>query len=211
MRSTKSAENTEGTCKASYRSRRLAVSSFRQKPESSGKRQLDKQPYPVDFESIFECLNATGIRYVCVGGIAVVLHGVDRLTADLDLVVELTPESSHKVIEALLTAGFRAKIPADPRGFADLETRRAWIHDKHMQVLSFWDTKRQRPDVDIFVEYPLDFEELYTQSVPTALGRVTCRVASTEHLIQMKQKAGRPKDLNDIVELRERERVRKES
>ena len=86
---------------------------------------VSEQPYPVDFESIFECLNATGVRYVCVGGIAVVLHGVDRLTADLDLVIELTPESSRKAIEALLAAGFRAKIPADPRGFADAETRRA--------------------------------------------------------------------------------------
>lgn len=95
---------------------------------------MGKHPYPVDFEGIFECLNATGVRYVCVGGIAVVLHGVDRLTADLDLVIELTPESSRKAIEALLTAGFHAKIPADPRGFADAETRRAWIRDKHMQV-----------------------------------------------------------------------------
>jgi len=67
-------------------------------------------------------LNATGVRYVCVGGIAVVLHGVDRLTADLDQVVELTPESSLKAIEALLAAGFRAKIPADPWSFADSKT-----------------------------------------------------------------------------------------
>ncbi len=79
---------------------------------------------PLDFEGIFECLNATGVRYVCVGGIAMVLHGVDRLTADLDLVIELTPESSLKAIEALLTAGYRAKIPTDPRDFAEYEVGR---------------------------------------------------------------------------------------
>lgn len=165
---------------------------------------------PVDFESIFQCLNSAGIRYVVVGGIAVVLHGVDRLTADLDLVVELTPESSRKAIEALLAAGFRAKIPADPRGFADPGTRRAWIQDKHMQVLSFWDTSRRRPDVDIFVEYPLDFETLYTQSTPVMLSRETCRLASVKHLIQMKRKAGRPKDLKDIEELKAREKILRE-
>ena len=172
---------------------------------------VTEQPYPVDFESIFACLNATGVRYVCVGGIAVVLHGVDRLTADLDLVIELTPESTRKAIEALLATGFRAKIPADPCGFADPETRRAWIRDKHMQVLSFWDTTRTRPDVDIFVEYPLDFETLYNQSVPVKLRRGTCRIASVEHLIQMKLKAGRTKDLKDIEELQERENIRKDS
>lgn len=170
---------------------------------------MDKQPFPVDFEGIFECLNAAGVRYVCVGGIAVLLHGVDRLTADLDLVVELTPQASLKAIEALLAAGFRTKIPADPRGFADPETRRTWIQDKHMQVLSFWDTTRTRPDVDIFVEYPLDFETLYTQSVLTALERSTCRIASVEHLIVMKRKAGRAKDLQDIEELQDRENIRR--
>ncbi len=170
---------------------------------------MEKQPYPVDFENIFECLNSTGIRYVCVGGIAVLLHGVDRLTADLDLVVELTPVSSLKAIEALLAVGYRAKIPADPRGFADPKIRRQWIDEKHMQVLSFWDTTRKRPDVDIFVEYPLDFETLYTQSVPVTLGRGTYRIASLEHLIGMKRKAGRDKDMKDIEELQDRENTRR--
>ena len=121
--------------------------------------------------------------------------------------IELTPNSSLKAIEALLAAGFRAKIPADPRGFADPETRRSWIQEKHMQVLSFWDTARRRPDVDIFVEYPLDFETLYTGSVPTELGHSTCRIASREHLIEMKRKAGREKDLKDIQELQDRENI----
>ena len=80
-----------------------------------------------------------------------------------------------------------------------------------MQVLSFWDTTRKRPDVDIFVEYPLDFETLYTQSVPVKLKRETCRIASIEHRIQMKQKAGRAKDIQDIEELRERENIDKRS
>jgi len=172
---------------------------------------MDKQPYPVDFESIFECMNAAGIRYVCVGGIAVLLHGVDRVTADLDLVVELTPASSLKAIEALLAAGYRAKIPADPRGFADPKIRRQWLDEKHMQVLSFWDTTRARPDVDILVEYPLDFETLYTQSVPVTLGRGTYRIASVEHLIAMKRNAGRAKDMQDIEELQARENKHKKS
>lgn len=154
-------------------------------------------------------MNAADIRYVCVGGIAVLLHGVDRVTADLDLVVELTPQSSLKAIEALLAAGYRAKIPADPRGFADPKTRRQWLDEKHMQVLSFWDTRRTRPDVDIFVEYPLDFEALYTQSVSVTLGRGTYRIASVEHLIAMKRKAGRDKDMRDIEELQARENKHK--
>ena len=39
-------------------------------------------------EPVFRALNATGVRYV-VGGLATVLHGSARFTADADLVVDL--------------------------------------------------------------------------------------------------------------------------
>lgn len=130
---------------------------------------------------------------------------VDR---DLDIVLELTERSAAAGFGALLTAGFRAKIPADPRGFADPVTRRGWIEDKGMRVLSFYDPEHNRPDVDIFVEYPLDFEELYGQADTLQLRRSACKVASVEHLIRMKQVAGRKKDLADIEDLREIERFK---
>jgi len=41
------------------------------------------------YEELFEKLNMSGVDYVVVGGVALVLHGVVRLTADLDLMVHL--------------------------------------------------------------------------------------------------------------------------
>jgi hypothetical protein len=41
------------------------------------------------FEPIFEALNSVQVRYIVVGGVATVLHGFARLTADLDLIVDL--------------------------------------------------------------------------------------------------------------------------
>lgn len=38
---------------------------------------------PVDFLGLFSALNRDGVRYVLVGGLAAVLHGVDRITADV--------------------------------------------------------------------------------------------------------------------------------
>ena len=43
---------------------------------------------PTDFRALFTTLEAHGLRYVLVGGLALVLHGVDRLTADIDLAVD---------------------------------------------------------------------------------------------------------------------------
>jgi len=39
--------------------------------------------------SLFKALDAAGVRYVVVGGLATVLHGYARFTADVDLVMEV--------------------------------------------------------------------------------------------------------------------------
>ena len=50
------------------------------------------------------------IRYVLVGGLAVLLYGVDRPTADIDLVVDLAQEQACKAVETLLAMRFRANV-----------------------------------------------------------------------------------------------------
>lgn len=123
-------------------------------------------------------LSRAGVRFVVVGGVAAVMQGVERVTYDLDLVIELTRESCLKAIERLLAIGYRAKIPADPRGFADESIRESWIRDKGMMVFSFWDASQRRAQVDIFVRYPLDFENLWTRATKVLLDDVEIRLAS---------------------------------
>jgi predicted nucleotidyltransferase len=53
------------------------------------------------FEPVFAALNHRNVRYLVVGGVAVVLHGYARLTADLDLVVDLAEDQATAAIEAL--------------------------------------------------------------------------------------------------------------
>jgi hypothetical protein len=43
------------------------------------------------FEPLFAALEAAGARYVVVGGVATVLQGFARLTAGVDLIVDLEP------------------------------------------------------------------------------------------------------------------------
>jgi hypothetical protein len=72
------------------------------------------------FEPIFEALDAAGVRYVAVGGVAVVLHGHARLTADLDLAVDLAAGPAAAAIAALTGIGFRPRAPVDPIDFEEL-------------------------------------------------------------------------------------------
>ena len=51
------------------------------------------------FEPIFDALNRARVRYVVVGGFATVLHGHARLTADIDLVIDLSPAEVRKALD----------------------------------------------------------------------------------------------------------------
>ncbi len=45
-------------------------------------------------------LNRANIKYIVVGGCAVILHGYFRTTHDIDLIVDASPESIRKIKEA---------------------------------------------------------------------------------------------------------------
>jgi hypothetical protein len=105
---------------------------------------------PTDFLSVLREFHERRIRYVLVGGLAVLLHGIDRLTADIDLVVDLAPQQASKAVDTLLDLGFRTSAPVDERLFSDAAARRRWQTESGMLVLSFWDPQNRRPTVDLF-------------------------------------------------------------
>ena len=48
------------------------------------------------YEPLFRALNASGTRYVVVGGVATVLHGYARFTADVDLILDLERKAAAR-------------------------------------------------------------------------------------------------------------------
>ena len=153
------------------------------------------------YDDVYAAFAQADVRYVVVGGMAVVLSGHLRATVDLDVVVDLEPAAAIRAVEALQGLGLRPRVPVDPLDFADPEVRAGWIRDKHMQVLSFYDPEHLAREVDVFVAYPLDFERLLAAAVPTRNGNSLIPVAAVEHLIEMKRAAGRPQDLADVAAL----------
>lgn len=153
-----------------------------------------------DFDRVFAALQGTGVRYVVVGGVAVNLHGYQRFTKDIDLVIELVPEKAIKILEALSGLGFRPNVPVRLADFADPAIRQEWIRDKGMMVFQLY-SDQMRSTIDIFVRYPVDFEALWADGTRIDLPDTSLRIASIDHLIQMKRQAGRPQDLVDIEKL----------
>ena len=153
------------------------------------------------FEPLFKALNDAGVRYVVVGGLAVVLHGHARLTVDVDLVVDLDEGQALRAIDALVGLGLRPRVPVNPRDFADRSVRETWIRDRGMQVFSMFDPSNPMRMVDLFVDHPVPFDELWSRSQEIELRDTIVRVASIPDLIRLKRLAGRPQDLADIEQL----------
>ena len=155
------------------------------------------------YEPIFRALNGSGTRYVVVGGVAVVLHGHARFTADVDLVLDLDSRAAARAMRTLAAVGLRPRAPVDPEGFADQRTRESWIRDKGMQVFSLFDPDDPLLAVDVFAEHPVDFESLYRRSEQCDIGGVVVPIASIPDLIHLKRLADRPRDREDVARLEE--------
>lgn len=150
-------------------------------------------------EQVLKALNSADVRYLVVGGVAVVLHGHLRTTKDLDLVLQLETKNVRRALAALQSLGYSPVAPVDPADFGDPSIRASWIRDKNLKVFSFW--RDASPTVDLFVEEPFDFDEVFDRSVRTPLRATFTNVIAVPDLIALKRKADRPQDHADIAAL----------
>lgn len=152
-------------------------------------------------ERVLAALEEAGVRYLVVGGVAVVLHGHLRVTADLDLVVQLGEDNLRRALRALTELGYRPRAPVSLESFADPEIRSRWIEEKNLQVFSLWNEDPGSFEVDLFVTEPFDFDQAHARAVRVPLESTRVTVVSREDLIRLKLQAGRPADRQDIEAL----------
>ena len=76
-------------------------------------------------EAVVGALNAAGVRYLIVGGLAVNAHGFLRATRDLDLVIQLSPGNLRAGLKSLFGIGYQLAIPVSVEDFADAFKREA--------------------------------------------------------------------------------------
>jgi hypothetical protein len=162
------------------------------------------------YESVFRMLQKKNVRHAVAGGIALVLHGVVRFTADLDLIVDLEQENLRRFIQAMNELGYRPRNPVQAEDFLDPAKRDRWKREKGMEVFSFVDPAQLMTLVDIFIEEKIPFHEIEKDLVRISAKGVTIPVVSARHLKRLKKAAGRSQDLADIEALEALEKAREE-
>lgn len=155
-----------------------------------------------NLREIVAALDEAEVEYVVVGGLAVILHGYLRATADLDLAVGLSADNARRAMQALSSVGLQPRLPVPMADFANAAKRDAWARERNMQVFPLWDPANPLRSVDVFIGEPVAFADLFRDAVMKDLDGVPVRIASIAHLIEMKQGIGRPRDLEDIAALR---------
>jgi len=134
-------------------------------------------------QDVFASFQKHDVRYVVIGGIAAVLHGVPRATFDLDILIDANLDNAQKLLDSLLEANL---------GTADLiSANELMAHE----ITVFQD--RVRIDVQTFTP-GLKFEDAWRNRIAMKYQGQTLYVASKKDLIASKQAAGRDIDLEDI-------------
>ena len=146
----------------------------------------------LDAPGLIEALNAAGVRYVLIGGVAAIILGSPSLTGDLDICYARDRPNLEALAAVLV--GLHARLRgADPGVPFRLDVR----------TLAAGDSFTFETDLGDFgvlgtPSGTTGYEDLIRSAETYDLDGRTVTVASIDDLIRMKRAAGRPKDLIEI-------------
>jgi|GEM_PF-49346 len=140
------------------------------------------------FEKLLAALVAHGVDFAVVGGLAVIFNGYPRLTLDIDILVQRTPENIQRLLSCLAQWGEGWSRELKPEDFQDVEGSIRVIEDFELDIFT-----RMRGKV-------LDDFRPRLRYLEIGGGRV--HYLSPEDLIFLKEDSWRQKDKLDVQALR---------
>jgi hypothetical protein len=148
-------------------------------------------------------LSDANVEFVVGGGVACVLQGVERVTLDLDIAVQMTERNLQNLISAMERLKLQPRVPISLADIGDPEFVRAMVIEKGALVFSLTDFSRPLRQIDIFLSPKLSFERLSEGADWIDIGGRKVQVASKRTLLDVKQEIQplRPKDSLDVAEL----------
>ena len=140
-----------------------------------------------DFKELLSIFNEHEVKYLIVGGYAVMKYTEPRFTKDLDIWVEASSANSKKVYAALRDFG------------APLEG----LTEEHFAGAGFYQMGRPPVRVDILMEIEgVDFTSAWDNRMEADFDGVRAHFIGLAELIRNKRTAGRVQDLADAENLK---------
>ena len=150
-----------------------------------------------DYKDLLSAFQSHGVKYLVVGGYAVIYHAQPRFTKDLDLFIKPDPANTKAIYAALAAFG------------APLQGIRA---DDFTDRNNFFRFGRDPKGFDILPGIPgVDFDAAWERRVETVIDTATglkANFISADDLIASKLASGRPQDLADADAIQQAQRLR---
>jgi hypothetical protein len=146
---------------------------------------------------ILEALDSEAVEFIVVGGVALVLHGSARITADLDVCYERSPDNLERVTRAL--APLNPRLRGAPAGLpfrVDPPTLAAGLNFTFTTDGGDFDLLGELSGVG-------GYSDLRPGTVRMEAYGLSFLVISLADLERAKRAAGRRKDLLDLDEIAE--------
>jgi hypothetical protein len=147
------------------------------------------------FSVLISLLSGASVEFIVVGGVAAGAHGAARVTLDLDVVYQRTPDNLTRIVEALKPyAPYpRGAPPGLPFGW-DRRTVEFGLNFTLDTTLGF---------IDLLAEITGGgtYDDLLPHALRLDVFGVSCLCLDLDTLIHTKRAAGRPKDYEAIAEL----------
>ena len=135
------------------------------------------------------------IRFVVVGGVAVALNGYVRLTDDVDILIDASPENIGRMLDALAGFGEGFARQLSVSDFADEEGAVRIVEQS------------ESCQIDIFVRMRgLRYADIAADATAFVIDGRNILHASKSGLIRLKSPSTREKDILDVEALRRLER-----
>jgi len=142
-----------------------------------------------NFLRVLEALDKKGVDYILIGGVAVIFHGIERLTSDIDIFVKIDDENIARLRNALHSIYEDQSIDEiTPEALQEFAVIRFGAADEF-----YIDIMARLGEVAVYED--LEFEILLYQGIKI-------RIATPETLYQLKKNTLRQKDKFDAAYLK---------
>lgn len=148
-------------------------------------------------------LDAGSVEFAVAGGFAVVLHGVPRMTFDLDIVVDDSDANMRRLVETLAHEGFQPRLPVALSDVADSSVRKRWIAERNLIAFTVIHPTRVMEELDIVLVTPFSWNEIAASRVFREIDGVRVPIIGRKLLREMKLATGREKDRLDAELLKD--------
>lgn len=141
-----------------------------------------------DFKAFFESLNSAGVRYLVVGGYAVIFYGYHRVTKDIDVWIATDAANAAGVAGVMQSFG----------GFPASKTKPSMFQKAGMNFMF----GREPVRIDVLTgPSGVEFDACYSRRNVVEWDGVRVPLIALEDLLANKKASGRLKDLADLEAL----------